>query len=142
MAGTTIDPEGLPWETWDDPELAARSPLRWRLIFSGRRTPTEAMTVGLAEFFPEGGSRVGPRGDRPYETSVEAPEEGVQPAHQGFRLVLEGRLTGYEDGRAVRCRSAGVDQRPVCLFAVDVEQVSIRNPAPDADPAVLAEWRD
>ena len=50
MAGTTIDPERLPWETWDDPELAARSPLRWRLIFSGRRTPTEAMSMGLAEF--------------------------------------------------------------------------------------------
>jgi quercetin dioxygenase-like cupin family protein len=52
MAGTTIDPEGLPWETWDDPELAARSPLRWRLIFSGRRTPTEALSMGLAEFPP------------------------------------------------------------------------------------------
>ena len=52
MAGTTIDPEGLLWETWDDPELAARSPLRWRLIFSGRRTPTEALSMGLAEFPP------------------------------------------------------------------------------------------
>jgi quercetin dioxygenase-like cupin family protein len=52
MAGTAIDPEGLPWETWDDPELAARSPLRWRLIFSGRRTPTEALSMGLAEFPP------------------------------------------------------------------------------------------
>jgi quercetin dioxygenase-like cupin family protein len=52
MTGTTIDPEGLPWETWDDPELAARSPLRWRLIFSGRRTPTEALSMGLAEFPP------------------------------------------------------------------------------------------
>ncbi len=52
MAGVTIDPEGLPWETWDDPELAARSPLRWKLIFSGRRTPTEALSFGLAEFPP------------------------------------------------------------------------------------------
>lgn len=52
MAGTMIDPEGLPWETWDDPELAARSPLRWKLIFSGRRTPTEALSFGLAEFPP------------------------------------------------------------------------------------------
>ena len=52
MAGTMIDPEGLPWETWDDPALAARSPLRWKLIFSGRRTPTEALSFGLAEFPP------------------------------------------------------------------------------------------
>ena len=52
MAGTLIDPEGLPWETRDDPALAARIGTRWKLIFSGRRTPTEAMTVGLAEFPP------------------------------------------------------------------------------------------
>ena len=52
MAGTKIDLEGLPWETWEDPELAARSPLRWRLVFSERRTPTEAISMGLAEFPP------------------------------------------------------------------------------------------
>ena len=52
VAGTLIDPEGLPWETREDPELAARIGTRWRLIFSGRRTPTEAMTLGLAEFPP------------------------------------------------------------------------------------------
>jgi quercetin dioxygenase-like cupin family protein len=52
MAGTLIDPEGLPWETREDPELAARIRTRWRLIFSGRHTPTGAMTLGLAEFPP------------------------------------------------------------------------------------------
>ena len=52
MAGLTLDPEDLPWETWDDPALAARSPLRWKLIFSGRRTPTDALSMGLAEFPP------------------------------------------------------------------------------------------
>jgi quercetin dioxygenase-like cupin family protein len=52
MAGMTIDPERLPWESWDDPALAARSPLRWKLIFSGRRTATEALSFGLAEFPP------------------------------------------------------------------------------------------
>jgi len=52
VAGTLIDPEGLPWETREDPELAARIGTRWRLIFSGRHTPTGAMTLGLAEFPP------------------------------------------------------------------------------------------
>jgi quercetin dioxygenase-like cupin family protein len=52
MTGTLASPEGLPWETWDDPELAARSPLRWKILFSGRRTPTEAMSMGLAEAPP------------------------------------------------------------------------------------------
>ena len=52
MAGTIIDPEGLPWETRDDPVMAARSGTRWKLIFSARHTPTEAMSFGLAEFPP------------------------------------------------------------------------------------------
>jgi len=47
-----VDPEELPWESWDDPAVAARSKVRWKLIFSGRRTPTEALSFGLAEFPP------------------------------------------------------------------------------------------
>jgi quercetin dioxygenase-like cupin family protein len=55
MAGTLIAHEdGDAWETWDDPALAARSAVRWRLIFSGRRTPTEALSMGLAELAPGG----------------------------------------------------------------------------------------
>ncbi len=52
MAGTLIDPEGLPWETREGPPPATGIRTRWRLIFSGRRTPTEAMSMGLAEFPP------------------------------------------------------------------------------------------
>ena len=52
MAGMMVDPDELPWESWDDPALAARSKVRWKLIFSGRRTPTEALSFGLAEFPP------------------------------------------------------------------------------------------
>ena len=47
-----VDPEGLPWETRDDPVMAARSGTRWKLIFSARRTLTQAMSFGLAEFPP------------------------------------------------------------------------------------------
>ena len=54
MAGTTIALEELPWETWDDPGLADRSGVRWKLVFSGRRTPTGVMSVGLAEIGPGG----------------------------------------------------------------------------------------
>ena len=54
MGGTLIDPEGLPWETRDDPVMAGRIKTRWKLIFSGCRTPTEAMSFGLAEFPPGG----------------------------------------------------------------------------------------
>jgi quercetin dioxygenase-like cupin family protein len=53
MAGTRIDPEGLPWETREDPPPATGIRTRWRLIFSRPRTPgTSAMCMGLAEFPP------------------------------------------------------------------------------------------
>jgi quercetin dioxygenase-like cupin family protein len=54
MTGTAIALDEPAWETWDDPALAARSAVRWRLVFSGRRTPTEAMSMGLAEIAPGG----------------------------------------------------------------------------------------
>ena len=54
MAGTSMALEELPWETWDDPGLADRSGVRWKLVFSGHRTPTGAMSVGLAEIEPGG----------------------------------------------------------------------------------------
>ncbi len=54
MAGTLVAADEPAWDTWDDPSLAGRSDVRWRLLFSGSRTPTEAMCVGLAEIGPGG----------------------------------------------------------------------------------------
>ena len=53
-AGMLIDHSDLPWECRDHPSVPAARRSRWRLIFSARRTPTEAMTMGLAEFPPGG----------------------------------------------------------------------------------------
>ena len=44
--------EDLPWETWDDAELKAKSPIRWKLLISGSRTPTSSLTQGIAELPP------------------------------------------------------------------------------------------
>jgi len=46
--------DDLPWETWDDPQLAKRSAVRWKLMFSGDRTDTADMSAGIAEFAPGG----------------------------------------------------------------------------------------
>ncbi|HET8728025.1 MAG TPA: cupin domain-containing protein [Alphaproteobacteria bacterium] len=54
MSGIRVAADEVSWETWDDPNLAARSPVRWRLIFSGRRTPTQAISMGLSELAPSG----------------------------------------------------------------------------------------
>jgi quercetin dioxygenase-like cupin family protein len=51
---TLVAVDDLPWQSWDDPSLAAKSEVRWRLIFSASRTATSAMSTGLAELAPDG----------------------------------------------------------------------------------------
>lgn len=98
-------------------------------------------TVGLAVFYAAEGSRVQRRNGRPYEVVVAAPGEGRPAAPQGYRLVLEGRVAGFPDGRALRCHSQSPDQRPVCVFRVEIDHVQIRDPAAPPADAVLGEWR-
>ncbi len=43
-------------ERWDDP---ARGSVTWKTLFSADRTPTSAMTVGIAEF-PPGETKIDP----------------------------------------------------------------------------------
>ncbi|MXY99691.1 cupin domain-containing protein [Candidatus Poribacteria bacterium] len=42
----------LDWETWDDPELAAKSPVRWKILISGERGPSSQLSTGIAEMTP------------------------------------------------------------------------------------------
>jgi hypothetical protein len=105
---------------------------------SGVDGPTSAQTVGLAAVFDEDGSRLGRRNGRAYSFTIrgENDQPPVPPAG-GFRLVLEGRMAAYADGRAIRCRAAGPDERPVCIGAVQLDRVAFE----DAQGAVLSEWR-
>ncbi|MGQ4878974.1 cupin domain-containing protein [Billgrantia sp. LNSP4103-1] len=54
MKPSSVDVSDLAWETWDDPEFAACTKVRWKLIFSAERTPTGVMSMGLAEIAPHG----------------------------------------------------------------------------------------
>lgn len=96
-------------------------------------------TMGLAAVFKEGGSRTGRRNGRAYEFTVrgEGDQPPVAPA-RGYRLVLEGRMAAFADGRAIRCRAASPDHRPVCIGAVQLDRVAFE----DADGKMLSEWRD
>ena len=98
-----------------------------------------AQTMGLAAVFKEGGSRTVRRNGRAYEFTMrgEGDQPPVAPA-QGYRLVLEGRMAAFGDGRAVRCRASGPDQRPICIGAVQLDRVAFE----DADGKMLSEWRD
>lgn len=95
-------------------------------------------TVGLAAVFDEGGSRLGRRNGRAYDFIVRG--AGDQPPiapNGGYRLVLEGRMAAFADGRAIKCRADSPDQRPVCIGAVQLDRVAFE----DAAGQMLSEWR-
>ena len=94
--------------------------------------------AGLASVFEEGGSRVGRRDGKPFTFTLRPENDGAlaAPAH-GFRLVIEGRLTVFPTGLAVRCQATSVDVRPVCFVAGEVDRVAFE----DADGKLLREWR-
>ncbi len=94
-------------------------------------------TMGLASVFEAEGSRVGRRNGRAFEHTARAEgDQAVVPPPQGFRLVLEGRLAAFPDGRAIRCRSARPDERPVCIAAVQIGRVAFE----DASGTTLSDW--
>ena len=47
-----LNQAGLDWETWDDPGLAAKSPVRWKILVSGERGPSSQLSTGIAEMAP------------------------------------------------------------------------------------------
>ena len=51
-APTIIQADALPWETWRDPALAERSPVRWKDLIGRERGASQAMSLGIAEIPP------------------------------------------------------------------------------------------
>ncbi|WP_269219668.1 hypothetical protein [Brevundimonas vesicularis] len=101
--------------------------------------PSAAQTMGLAAVFKEGGSRTVRRNGRAYEATLRAEgDQPLMPSAKGYRLVLEGRMTAFADGRAIRCRAVDADQRPVCIGAVQLDRVAFE----DAEGKTLSEWRE
>lgn len=97
----------------------------------------QPQTMGLASVFEADGSRVGRRNGRAFEYTLRGEEnEPVIAPPQGFRLVLEGRLEAFPDGRAIRCHSPARDARPVCIAAIQVDRVSFE----DAAGTTLSDW--
>lgn len=106
-------------------------------LASGPVAPSP-QTVGLAAVFEQGGPRTGRRNGRAYEFVVRG--EGDQPPAAptaGYRLVLEGRMAAFPDGRAIRCGAASPDQRPVCIGAAQLDRVAFE----DEGGKLLSEWR-
>ena len=47
-----INEAELEWEGWDDPDIAAKSPVRWKLLITGERGPSSGLVMGIAEVPP------------------------------------------------------------------------------------------
>lgn len=122
-----------PWLTTADCSTVRTDPLQ-----SGEGSPS-SQTVGLAAVFSESDSRVGRRDGRAYAFTVRPTGDAPLTAPAGgYRLLLEGRLAGFPDGRAIRCRASNPDQRPVCIAAIRLDRVAFTS----ADGSVLlSEWR-
>ncbi|MCH8185623.1 MAG: hypothetical protein IH862_05930 [Chloroflexi bacterium] len=52
MRGVVIRESDSPWEGWADPVIGAKSPIRWKVLVTGERTPSEGLTMGSQRFLP------------------------------------------------------------------------------------------
>ncbi len=94
-------------------------------------------TLAVAQFFTGDNRRAALRDGRPFETVQRVPR-GRFDASRGFRLLLSGRIDSVPGGSPVRCvQPAGLEQRPICVVAVALDEVRIENPI---GTEVLATW--
>lgn len=124
------------WLTW--PWLRAGGCPRGSADPAAGPPAASPQSAGLVAVFERGGSRLGRRNGRAYAFTVRGEGDKLPPLPiGGYRLVLEGRFVAFADGRAVRCRADGIDQRPVCVAAANLDRVAFEA----ADGQVLSEWR-
>ncbi|KQY89702.1 hypothetical protein [Brevundimonas sp. Root1423] len=102
------------------------------------RTVKAEPRAGLAMLRAKDGSRLGRAGTDDFTHLVrgEAGAPAVAPG-DGYRLVIEGRLTAWADGRVIRCRVIRSDEPPACVIGAAVDKVAFENAA----GASLSEWR-
>jgi hypothetical protein len=86
-------------------------------------------SVGLVQIFSSEDSRLNQRGERPYKVVRKASASELTTNPRELRLVLTGRISGFATGEAVRCYGASIDQRPTCLFGVEIDRVAFVDPA-------------
>lgn len=138
LAGDALDAiEGFwiprPWANAETcpPQLAYAVP--------ATPTPPSARTYGLAQIFTSSQSRVAQHADRPYEFTRKIPANDTMLLSHSYRLLLEGTISGYGDGHALRCWMESPAHHPICLYAVTFDHVAFED---GTTGAVLASWND
>jgi hypothetical protein len=96
-------------------------------------------TAGLAAVVEADGSRLGRRQGQAYAHVIRG-EKGAAAtsAPGGYALRLEGRLTTFADGKAVKCVQRDLESRPVCVAALRLDRLAFED---GATGALLSEWR-
>jgi mannose-6-phosphate isomerase-like protein (cupin superfamily) len=112
-----INEEQCELEAWDDP---TRGKVRWRTLLSGDRTPTSAMTVGVAEVEAGHPNSFHPHRHEPAEVYYILEGEGIVSIDNVDHRVRAGS-TVFIPGNAWHCaRNTGAKAlRLLYIFAVD-----------------------
>jgi hypothetical protein len=139
-------PEGeAPWEAAEGfwiarPWMTAETcPAAFGSAAPAGEAEASPQTAGLVAVFDSEGSRFGRRNGRAYSFTVRPSGEApLTLPDRGYRVLLEGRIGAFPDGRAIRCHAEGPDQRPVCVAAVQLDRVAFED---GASAAILSEWR-
>jgi hypothetical protein len=98
-------------------------------------TPPTAQTLGLAQIFGAGASRVNQHAEHPYQFTLKA--DDTTPLAHAYNLVLAGTIAGYADGSALKCWMESPEHHPLCLYAVQFSHVAFE----DAQSGeTLAHW--
>ncbi|HEU0161192.1 MAG TPA: hypothetical protein VFQ69_02210 [Rhizomicrobium sp.] len=100
-------------------------------------TPPSARTVGLAQVFTGADSRLGRHAERPYEFTRKLSADDADLLDRSYRLLLEGVVTGYGDGHALRCWMESPEHQPICVFGVTFSRVAFED---GTTGDVLAKW--
>lgn len=94
-------------------------------------------TLAIAQFFATDADRIGWRDGRPFEVVKRIAPDRIDD-RQGMRLRVSGRVDGGRRGAPVRCvQPAGMDQRPICVITVQMEEVRLELPS---SGETLATW--
>lgn len=103
---------------------------------AGQASPTgiepvmlTGQTLAVAQFFKDDTKGDLRRSGRPFENVQRIKPEAFDGS-RGFRLRLIGRIDRVPDGGPVRCiQPAGVEQRPICVVAIALDEVRLENAA-------------
>lgn len=99
----------------------------WLLTPACAGGPMGQREFGLVQFFTDQEPRTARRSGRPYDAAANLPEGTEAPPPGRWELVLRGRLRQHGDGRVILCRAPGPGARPVCLIAVELDEVVIED---------------